>query len=912
VNHPLQHWMKAAGFGGTWSELARLIVERVPSLFSQVEKAERHRRVALELSRLSKGQTSWWRNHDEARKALASLLKVSEAHLLEGEPAGKRIPFPEFPALRPLDLASEGPLTELGKLRKPDGSQSIGSNLFYRADLAPKSPLWAQVPPGAGKTLALHLFQRRGLACKTVRRLADTDLSELKAHQTFILKVEFTDPQTDLDASQRLLAHPGLTVLAPFARPGSSVEYEASIRSSRPHTRSEEPGWKDRAWNPEPGWRSLFIGWVAQRLGSERKEFDSQALDQWLGHLDPDTQLVRTPGEILTLCDLAYEMGTPKLIRQFTKGWNDVAKTVTSRMIQRQAQDDSNRALWLRAAGADAVRTLTRTAFEDVAAPWPPSASQEVWADRLPPRYAAPALDKVVDEKLHALGQARGTRARQQRMQEAKAALFKPSPLMAIEYLASANLLRVQPDGGVGPYPLWMANALARERLDDVSMLAPELWGRWAAEPGRQPLLDSAFDSLPPPKLAALAERAVHSFAAFKLGAVGAVESLFAAFARRFALPPSTVQEELLHRLVQCQLQVLTRRFTNGALGPVTRPGIGEGSNTWLADCWSWSFSVTRPPWPLPQELHWLFPGWATPSLTAPESQQYLMDERQQKGSPDGGLERLMAHSVQVLDRCCATTPPKEVPVLLAPSVLVWAARRGIHLEASLVRDLLSHGGFQERLQRHFPSEEPRTQTAMAALLFRGMALKARGVLNVFRRGEQPLTDPLLGRLEDSVIFLAIQESGPGSPSVLSEVPPRVLLPVVKHFIERSPRELDSFRVGTPETGHVPILELLLKQGFPSGERAQALWRLSPERSLQQAAQALGQDPIAPSTNVARDLLFASPLEFRAELLDALEARPPGVKAPWVSVWLAREVRRGGTLAERAHVLCRELQPVLS
>jgi hypothetical protein len=284
----------------------------------------------------------------------------------------------------------------------------------------------------------------------------------------------------------------------------------------------------------------------------------------------------------------------------------------------------------------------------------------------------------------------------------------------------------------------------------------------------------------------------------------------------------------------------------------------------------------------------------------------------------DNGLARLLARAVSVLDRCCGTTPPTQVPMLLCPALLVWAARRGIVLEAKLVERLLEGTHFQKQLQRQLGGEGPETQTAVADLLFRGLARRADGVVNLFLESnhgpsllEPTLKEWLLGRLEDSVIERALEESGPGRLKFLSPVPPRILLLVARHFIERKPEPMQPFRVGNVEAAHVPALELLLGYGPSSVELAAALWRLAPERTLQLSIQALARDATDRSVSAVQDLFHTSPHDLREALLGALEGvKAPGTGDPWVPVWLAREVHRGGVLSERAYALWLKWRPV--
>jgi hypothetical protein len=925
--------MKEAGIGNQ-SELARRIIERTPGLFAKSPENERYRRLGQQLSRLKQGTVSWWRGQPQALQALAEILSIPEQHILEGRIPGGLIEFIEFPALRPLAPTTESPPEGTGWTKFPGKADgSAGSKFDFFTSTWWDGCIWLQVPPGAGKSLATQIRQARsaprttaaraekagqlaaalvgGRSYKThilvADRLAALELSGISVESRLFIELESTDPRTDQETLRALTQYESVVVLASFPRPGGGP----SSGRDRLFFESSEPTgpWTDLEWGPRPGWRHAFIQWMAERLGEERKGFEPEEFHSWLERLDPDGVLVRTPGELLTLGNLAHEMGVRRLNRQFAEGWKDIARTVTPRMLHREARDDSSRAFWLRAAGSEAIRTLTLAAFRDSSSAWPPSASLEVWAARLPSSHAAPASEKLLDEKLQALCRAKSGRERQRHAQEVKAATRSLSPAMAIDYLRSTRLMRVQPDGGLGPHPRWMVDALARESVEEALSRTPETWGRWAADPGRQSIVDRALDTLPLQRLLALAEQVVRAFDDTHLGLVGAVEALFSACARKLEDTPAPPQQELLRKLAHCQLSVLTQRYDNGLLSPVTRPGHRENSSSsWLADCWTWSFTVDAPNWPLPSALRWFFPGWVSLSLADEAAHEVLNYIDRVGDGTHRSHERIVARLPAILDRCCGVPPPHEIPEPLMPAFMVWAARRGIAPPLKQVAHLTLSASLLDELLWRLDREGQEVQATVAATLFRALAKTAGGVAHLFNpRAAFPLRPPLdswlLARLDEAAIRGAVEEGGPGDLHSPALVPPRVLYHVVRRWLEHQHPRLDaSLRGLGPE--YLPVLELFIERDHWKPGVCEELWRLAPERALQRALRGLEQEaPSRESLILTGELFYTSPPDNHPLLFDALEARPAGSLPDWAARWLARQVHTSGALAERAYVL---------
>jgi hypothetical protein len=58
-------------------------------------------------------------------------------------------------------------------------------------------------------------------------------------------------------------------------------------------------GFAVRRWQPEPSWRAVFLGWIAERQRQGREWV--QRVLSWIDKLDPAGDLFTTPGAVLPL-----------------------------------------------------------------------------------------------------------------------------------------------------------------------------------------------------------------------------------------------------------------------------------------------------------------------------------------------------------------------------------------------------------------------------------------------------------------------------------------------------------------------------------------------------------------------------------------------------------------------------------
>jgi hypothetical protein len=103
---------------------------------------------------------------------------------------------------------------------------------------------------------------------------------------------------------------------------------------------------------------------------------------KWLDAVDPTERLFSTPADVLSLCALAHESGTPS----FRK---DIARRFIEMRVRHEASLNDERSTWLRAWGVEAVQGLINSVLERPDLPLWGSLSHETWSTLLP-RHVAP------------------------------------------------------------------------------------------------------------------------------------------------------------------------------------------------------------------------------------------------------------------------------------------------------------------------------------------------------------------------------------------------------------------------------------------------------------------------------------------------------------------------------------------
>lgn len=935
---PLDQWIKAKNFKNQ-DAFARELCKKKLGVFTKTREAERHRRLGNQLSRLKQGQTTWWNRNLEVAQAAAELLGVTVDRLLGADrnsEAEELIAFPEFPALRPLNVLEEPPMKEAGELQfvgEPGLSES-SRNLFR----LPYSGLsWIQAPPGAGKSLALRYEQIRteqkdravpdGVFLQTVgskprpgpqlflqaRRLADVILDG-PTPSWLIVDLAQQDPASDGESMRALTRYRHVVVLAPFPRPGRGEAPPFKSLTKEQQNQERESRWQDYLWNPGTRWREAFIEWVAGRLGTERKALEPQEFIHWLRELDGDGRLIQTPGELLMLCALAYEQGTRRLRKRFADGWRDISREWITEEFRREARDDTGGAAWLRANGAEAVRALASAAWRSDK-PWPPRESMLTWAHWLPERFHAPPAEHRIDAMLDAIVQEKSLKVRAQKARQLKAPLKNLSPTMAIDYLASTRLFRAS-GGGLALHPRWMADALAREFVEHALLQAPASWGVWAARTDRRHVVEFVLEAAKFSQLVSLADRAVKEFDPSSLGSVGVIETLFAQVGRRVRETQVTDRETtVLHELCRCHLGSLVERYGNSLPVPVTRPGVSEGSMAWIADCWAWSFSLSPPAWEVPEALRWCFPGWTRPLLGDATAEKVLglLYPRTRSGfqpvpvTPEEEPEffRLLRWTDNLADVCLREPLPPRLPAVILPAALLWAARRGVQVEPAQLQGLLHHEWQTLYLVGRIDAmPEAEVRTRLCDTLWQAMVRGSSGILGVLGGRSSKVEERLLERVTSHVspemVRRSLREEGLGSGRAIVEgVSPRLLRVVVEAAAETASDRLFEIDVSALGSEYVEVFEFLAVYPQARGSACTALWRVAPERALS-LCRTLLQQSDAP--DAALGLFWHAPPEEQDSLLGILEekATTNAVLPEWVTRWLARSVFSGGPIMERS------------
>jgi len=245
-----------------WKELAPR--DRVPAVVA----------ISNRLGDLENERPAWWESDERptARKAFEQITGVS-FHDLPLKRAV--IPSPEFPRLRPFRPGMELPL-------------SLGLPDWFEPP-RPEQRRWIVAPPGAGRSFAIqwHSIQK-GRRAVEVHHLADAQ-ELFDGSSSIVIGVDAPDPGGDAGALARLDARDEVLVIAPFApspvtkgqpdfrEPPLAREgwFEARSPAGRERHAAEaqssmvRDSWYVQQWSAAPGWREMFVRWIAGRTWLE-------------------------------------------------------------------------------------------------------------------------------------------------------------------------------------------------------------------------------------------------------------------------------------------------------------------------------------------------------------------------------------------------------------------------------------------------------------------------------------------------------------------------------------------------------------------------------------------------------------------------------------------------------------------
>jgi len=851
------------------------LAQRVVALWG--DPKQKPRSIGIKLAELAKGKTVWWRHRGAAARALATALNVDQEELGLTDLTGESIfVFRDFPLARGFDARGEVPC-QLGNEAwfAPIGSQTR----------------WIHAPPGTGRSFTAHVHRyRHGTRVVRVPTLMEA-LPHIGKPGPLLVEVERADDK-DWAAEQQLLTRGSVLVIAPFlcwnlrtpappqdphSEPISSLEFRPEPPAAEP------PDWAAvLSWVPRRGWRQQFIRWICERVATD-VDFNLEDMFRWLDQQDPQARLFATPGDLLPLCAFAHERG--RSWKHHTRG-SFIPQWLDSRLSSKDAAPTSQQ-LWLRHQGKESLRALVQRWFQSPE-PWLGSLAKSRWLEFLPEeltRITPSTVQRHVDELLKL-----PKRLQARKRDELLAAFATPNPEDAFLHLTSAGLFQPEGDETWSFRYAWLANLIAQELIESTLRAgSPEQWGRWAVQLDRRDMIDALIDELREDELLGLIDRTVTEFRLSSLGAIGAVEALFAAVGRRLGQGLRFDAARVLP-LWEQQKSSLGQRADTWPHTPLTRPDAQGDTTEWLELCWLWSFHVEAPD-SIPAELEWLFPGWTRPALA--RAPHWLSAGRQ---SP-----LLLSLAIRAVERCEGETLPQWLPYVLLPAFFLAAEQRGWRLTPDQMVSLIGISELSDFLLRKLEScplevRQERAARLWAASLSRGNIYFQEKPGSPLRRFfEEHLTwEHFRASLTDQQLRdFALSPQG---------IPPHLHSFVMKEAIQRWPN-LGSSLLSERSRLTADVLELLLHHHDPRWQVIRAFWKWHPDR-----ARVLAQEALQRGDPETRFWFWEASPQETPWFLQLLEAQALPL-APWVQPWIAWRLPQAGTLAERFHALWLKSRP---
>jgi len=836
------------------------------------DSKQKPRNIGVKLYELIQGKTVWWERRPEAARALATALEVDLEELQLSSPKGESLfVFEDFPLARAFDARGEVPC-------------SLGNEYWVQPIGA--GTRWIHAPPGTGRSFTAHVHRyRHGTKAIRVSTLAEA-LPSMGKPGPLLIEVERTDEKDPL-AEQQLLTRGSVLVIAPFPswsqrnpappeepRGKAITSFEDLVRPPAPKNLE----WEHLSWTPRPNWRERFIRWLCGRV-SMGVQFNLEDMLRWLELEDPRARLFATPGDLLALCGFAHEQGRgwkPHTRSSFTHQWLD------SR-LSRKGAPSTPQAPWLHLRGKETLRALIQHWFESPE-PWLGPLTKHRWMELLPEESTRTDTSMVQRHLEELVNLPKRQQARKR--DEILAALAVPHREEAFRYLTSARFFQVEDEETWSFRFAWLANLMAKEFIGSTLRKgAPARWGRWAVQSDRRGLIDALLDELSEEDLLDLIGRTVEEFQVSSLGAIGAVEALFAAVARRLR---KGVRFDAARVLPLWTLQTTTfaKRHDDGPPIPLTRPEIEGEELRWLEVCWLWSFQLDSPP-SLPTEFEGLFPGWCRLSLARlPEWFRYEQE------SP-----LLLDLTLRLVERCVeGDTLPPSLPHLLLPACLLLGEQRGWKLEVEHVTDLLSHSELRAFVLRKMEASAPEVRQKMAGQLWRG-CLGSYGNYYVHEKPDSPFRLFLDKNLTWEDFRASLTDDKLREFAINPEsIPPHLQGAVLREALSRWPK-LGSDMLTRGRQFEAELLELLLSHHQPRYMVIRAFWKWHPER-----ARTLAQDALRSGNEDTRNWFWEAPEQEVPFLLKLLEAHPTPVET-WGQRWMTYWLPRAGQLSERLHAL---------
>jgi hypothetical protein len=866
-------------------ELARRVFERWSTTEKELPLKDAAG-LAVKLGHLKKGVLTWWvrKENTGAVRALADELgrDVSELEIREASDADAHFfRFDDHRELRDIDLRAES-VYVLGQ-----------PNWFSKEWFSQPTPAWIEAPPGAGKSLVAKWHAAHGTAAELrVARLIDA--FDRLPDGPVVIDVEGAYPESDREALRALRTRKQLLVLAPFSPPPDDDDDAPKIKKRSMFPRAEavplQSGFSCHRWQPDRGWRPVFIKWISdrQKLGDGWTE----RVVKWIDGLDPMGNLFNTPGAVLPLVRFLWT-GNPTRFRkdEFVEDW-------LSLTVAKSATDRSPCSLWLQTHGRELVEALIESRFADANLPWTGGLSRAQWAALVPQRLAARLAGEAVRRELANLVKASSRRSAKE-IEKTARRLEEPAPEEAIQYLVAARLLRPVGADNLEIHPRWIAEwHAAGYAFSTVESGPAAAWGRWAVDAARRPHVDAALDRLGAAQFKAVTRRALQQWDPSSLGSAAALECLFWAVARRLHRGERPIDAAAADELLQRQNALIQRR-EGWAPEPLTRPGLqgrtGSGP-AWIACCWTWSLRSPRPSVALGDEDAWLFPGWLHPALSsAPKWFEWMHLNGEMTQEEAEQWDWLISMTRSIVERCDDAELPSQIPEILFPEVL-----RAVPARKWTLTPEIAHYFFYNGLTPPLTLEAIKTlpesdQAAIARRVWQALIVEKVGDPPLWNLEQAPAVfDFIVQRLSEDDVRHAVREKKltfaflnpvrEGThrrlPIPLWEAALHELL-VVEKSNAPLPHNMDDWPRWT-----APIVEALIgmRPNLPDWMGIRSLWAVDPDRALQRAAAAYPDDPsamywVSEGWSLRRDAIL--------EFIEQSPLRPLPI---WARQWLARNL----------------------
>lgn len=623
MSNPVTSAPKYADFGSN-DALARALIKGYP----KIDWGGQPRSLSAKIGVLDKSDVTWWLSRGEQTQALAELLEIPVEDLgVRARAASYQVAFPDFPALKPLDLKREPPWKIGQEVLDPSQAKSEYGRETLDQWLEPDPASWR--PPYEFSWLQVNSDIERNLLTQKIAATGRFDVlavptladaaEQLRGGKPLVVLVSASGGEADWYAMADRSASAGLLVISPFGAPVRDVTSSTGFYSwERQALRGRELRKFDLAaagamsdikrwtWALTPDWRMELLTWVDARMSRDHTDtlFSAEDAQKWLNRFDPQSTWFSTPSGLLQLCQIMHSVPYTKLPRPSDK---DGGLKLAKRLFHdgpayRHTQ----------------MAQLACNRWESRGAAWNGSLPMDTWLSLSPG-----ALVAVSPEALKNIARGKSLTGVRNDIQQ----LAESAELGSPDALLNGGLIHADPDGGYDFQRTTLAALLVRDKLlHQITHESVSNWGWACFDAHRRPLADAVLDAISIEQLFAISQRVLSESTASdtldSAAIVGASEALFIAVSRRIA-DGESIQPAAFLPLAQVIVMRLDMASVEWALPePLSRPMQTDDDRLrWITACWAWSLlpnTNTNAP-----TDSWLFPGWCT---TLPEVPWWIGD----------------------------------------------------------------------------------------------------------------------------------------------------------------------------------------------------------------------------------------------------------------------------------------------